>query len=69
MNTRTRGLGSAFLYGMAQAFDLGGVLARRRLAHLRHDRRSVRDVLGGDFAAVGRDLSTAMRRYREAHER
>ena len=66
MNTRARSLGSAFLYGMAQAFDLGGGLASRRLAPLR--RRSVREALAANWAAVGRDLSTALERYGERHE-
>ena len=66
MNTRTRSLGSAFLYGMAQAFDLGGVLASRRVAHLR--RRTVREALASNWEAVGRDLSTALERYGEQHE-
>jgi hypothetical protein len=67
MNTLTRSFGGAFLYGMAQAFDLGGALASRRLAHLRQ--RTVRQALASDCAAVGRDLAIAMRRYQEAHER
>lgn len=66
MNTRTRSLGNAFLYGMAQAFDLSGGLASRRVAHLR--RRTVRQALASSWAAVGRNLSTALERYGEQHE-
>jgi hypothetical protein len=57
----------AFLQGMAQAFDLTGGMARRRLERFRADRRSVAGALGSDWAAVGHDLSFALRRYRELH--
>jgi len=60
-------IGGAFLQGMAQAFDLTGGIARRRLARFRAGRRSVRGALGSDWAAVGHDLSHALRRYRELH--
>lgn len=66
MITRASIFDSAFLWGMAQAFDLGGGLARRRLARFRQ--RSVRGALASSWAAVGHDLSTALRRYREQHE-
>jgi hypothetical protein len=53
--------------GMAQAFDLTGGMARRRLARFRADRNSVRRALAADWAAVGGDLSIALRRYGELH--
>jgi len=59
--------GGTFVRGMAQAFDLTGGMARQRLASFRADRRSVRGALGSDWSAVGRDLSTALRRYGELH--
>jgi hypothetical protein len=55
----------AFFQGMAQALDLSGGMARRRLARFRAGRRSVSGALGSDWAAVGHDLSLALRRYRE----
>jgi len=67
MITPSRMFGGAFLRGMAQAFDLGGGLARRRLARFREGRSSVRGALATDWAALGRDLSLAMRRYGELH--
>ena len=58
----------AFARGMAQAFDLSGGMARQRLGQFRARRRSTLGALGADFAALGRDLGHAMRRYRELHE-
>ena len=57
----------AFLRGMAQAFDLTGSIASRRLAGFRRPRRTVRRTLSSNWAALGRDLGLAMRRYREQH--
>lgn len=68
MITRRPLFSSAFFRGMAQAVDLSGGMARRRLAAFRSQRRSAMGALGHDFAALGRDLGHAMRRYRELHE-
>ena len=65
--TGSRIFGSAFVRGMAQAMDLTGGIARRRLARFRAPRRSVGGALGGDWSVVGRDLAFALRRYRELH--
>ena len=59
---------AAFVRGMAQAMDLTGGMARRRLARFRARRRGVSGALGADWSAVGRDLAFALRRYRELHE-
>ena len=67
MNTLSRIANSPFVRGMAQAFDLTGGLARQRLARFREGRQSGRGALAGDWSAVGRDLSIAMRRYGELH--
>jgi len=68
MSTSSRIFDGAFLRGMAQAMDLTGAIARRRLARFRARRRGVGGALGGDWSAVGRDLTFALRRYRELHE-
>jgi hypothetical protein len=57
----------AFFQGMAQALDLTGGMARRRLARYRDGGRSVRGALASDWSAIGHDLSLALRRYRELH--
>ena len=57
----------AFVRGMAQAMDLTGAVAHRRLARFRARRRGVGGALGRDWSAVGRDLAFALRRYRELH--
>ena len=67
MITPSRLFNSAFVRGMAQAFDLTGGMARHRLARFRADRRSVRGALGSDWSALGRDLSLSLRRYGELH--
>jgi hypothetical protein len=68
MKTVSRIFDAAFLRGMAQAMDLTGGIARRRLARFRTRGRGVGGALGADWSAVGRDLSIAMQRYRELHE-
>jgi hypothetical protein len=68
MRTASRIFDAAFVRGMAQAMDLTGGMARRRLAAFRARRRGVGGALGADWAAVGHDLSIALRRYRELHE-
>jgi len=68
MMAPTRIFSGAFFQGMAQAVDLTGGMARRRLARFRAGHRSVSGALGSDWAAVGHDLSHALRRYRELHE-
>ncbi|MFL5385986.1 MAG: hypothetical protein ACJ8GN_26005 [Longimicrobiaceae bacterium] len=67
MMTRPGMFNGAFFQGMAQALDLTGGMARRRLARFRADQRSVRGALGSDWSAIGHDLSLALRRYRELH--
>jgi len=67
MRTASRIFDGAVLRGMAQAMDLTGGIARRRLARFRAPRRSVGGALGGDWSAIGRDLAFALRRYRELH--
>jgi len=57
----------AFFQGMAQALDLTGGMARRRLARYRARRRSTGGALASDWSAIGHDLSLALRRYRELH--
>ena len=64
----SRVFGGAFFQGMAQALDLTGAVARRRLARFRDGRRSTRGALASDWSAIGHDLSFALRRYRELHE-
>ena len=68
MMARSRVFGGAFFQGMAQALDLTGGMARRRLARFGADRRSARGALASDWSAIGHDLSLALRRYRELHE-
>ena len=63
----SRVFNGAFFQGMAQALDLTGGMARRRLARFRTDRRSASGALGSDWSAIGHDLSLALRRYRELH--
>jgi hypothetical protein len=67
MITARRILGHPFVVGMAQAMDFTGGIARRRLERFRTERRTVAGALGSNWSAVGRDLSLAMRRYRELH--
>ena len=67
MMAPSRIFSGAFFQGMAQAIDLTGGMARRRLARFRTGRQSVRGALGSDWAGVGHDLSLALRRYRELH--
>ena len=67
MRTGSRIFDAAFVRGMAQALDLTGGIARRRLAQFRARRRSVGGALGSDWAAIGGDLSIALQRYRELH--
>ncbi len=57
-----------FLYGMASAFDLFGVLGRGRnaqlLANLQEDfRRSDRDIMGRAWSDVGEKLYLAMKQH------
>jgi len=68
MRTTSRIFDAAFVRGMAQALDLTGGIARRRLAHFRARRHSAGGGLGSDWSAIGRDLTLALRRYRELHE-
>ena len=68
MMAPSRVFGGAFFQGMAQALDLTGGMARRRLARLHDGRRNTRGALAGDWSAIGHDLSFALRRYRELHE-
>ncbi|HEV7588459.1 MAG TPA: hypothetical protein VGO40_10120 [Longimicrobium sp.] len=67
MRTVSRIFDAAFVRGMAQAMDLTGGIARRRLARFRTRRRGASGALGGDWSAVGRDLTLALQRYRELH--
>jgi hypothetical protein len=67
MRNVSRIFDAAFVRGMAQAMDLTGGMARRRLARFRARRRGVGGALGADWSAIGRDLEFALRRYRELH--
>ncbi|HEY0035474.1 MAG TPA: hypothetical protein VGB66_02240 [Longimicrobium sp.] len=67
MRTASEIFDGAFVRGMAQAMDITGGIARRRLARFRARRRNVRGALGADWSVVGRDLAFALRRYRELH--
>ena len=61
-----------FLYGMASAFDLFGVLGQDRseqlLANLQEDiqKRSERDIMRSAWRDVGAALYRAMQQYDEA---
>ncbi len=60
-----------FLYGMASAFDLFGVLGRGRnealLANLQEDfRRSDKDIMGSAWRKVGKNLYLAIKQYEAA---
>ena len=60
-----------FLYGMASAFDLFGVLGQGRneqlLANLQEDfRRSDRDIMRSAWRTVGESLLHAMDQYEKA---
>ena len=60
MSTESRILRRAFTRGMAQAFDLTGAIASRRLARFLH-RAGSGSVLRPDLRAMRRDLVAAPR--------
>ena len=65
---RLRGFRLAFLWGMAQAVDLRGTLASRRLrSALGSGPDGVRAALGSDWLALRKDMGHAIRWYGRTH--
>jgi hypothetical protein len=63
MITNAKIFRGAFVRGMAQAFDLTGAIASRRLSRFRNHPGAVRNALGADWRAVTRDF-TIVERWR-----